>query len=988
MSNNWSQPPIGYQPGENNKRVPHTGNLLQNPQQPGQPINQFSPINIPARRSEPLSNGQLPPGQGNASQPLAPGRVPTQGLLSAARRQGLLSNAMQMVRNISGKVVAINRPQIAAPPDPLVRYHPPVPDLSTPLPKPKPWKRSNTVRLSMRIRHRRKRTEAGSKKMSSRILIALAALLIAFASSGTAYGFAYYQSQQPQLAALASKHISQVTRIYDRNGTLLANIFDHNGPGRRTSISYDDIPQVMKDAMIAAEDQTFWNNGGVDPSGLLRAVIYGGSKGGGSTITQQLIKNMRQNGDQLTWQRKLSEAALAIGLTQQYSKTKILEMYFNISPFGATELGVETAAEDYFGLTRTCDKNFQCTPAVSKLDYDPATKKHSPLLALTRASLLAAMPNNPSLFDPGTWSLNSNNKDMALGRQIYVLDNMRNMGILEPGLGPNGQPGPVTPAIEQQVEKMTLTMKFHSYVSTTEDPAFVGWVVDQLKVALGGGNTDADLAAGTTTLLNGGFNIRTTIDSNLEKYVEGAVKRHLTEPEYQKLKGYVTTLSSPQFNVKDAAVVVMNAKTGEILAMDGSLDYRSTDPETGGQLNMAASPRQPGSSFKPIEYATAFEMGWYPGLVIPDVGTYFPNGAPPGMVVPPPPLPKANPDPIYTPPDYGGGIRGRTTINTITNNVRDATIRKATANSFNIPATRALTYAGINNVVATAQRMGITTVSCQNGACNHLTSLALGTKPIPLLQMVNAYQTFANNGRHVSYQGILDIWDNYGHQLYHFDPAHIQSAQILSPQVSYMMTSVLDDEVARQFEFTGDHDLSFWDWNNCSSYYVACNEQHQVAAKTGTTDNFRDNWTVGYTPDVVTGVWVGNANDAPFGQEVIGITGAAPIWHSVMERVSGRPCADINADDQIPCNNINLNSLGLGQQSRFQQPSGIHQQCVNNINGLMGTGGSCDWMIDGQDPVQAGLLTSDLNGSGNGSNGNGNNNGGGHNGHGGKKNGG
>jgi membrane peptidoglycan carboxypeptidase len=867
-----------------------------------------------------------------------------------------------MVRNISGKVAAVNRQPMVAPPDPLIRYRPPVPVVSAPLAKKKRWKRSNTVRLSMRMRHRRKRIEEGGKRVGAAIIIALVALLIASASSGTAYGYAYYQSQQPLLQGIASKQISQVTHIYDRNGVLLANIFDPNGAGRRTSVSYEDIPQVMQDAMIAAEDQTFWDNNGVDPSGLVRAILYSGSKGGGSTITQQLIKNLRQNGDQVTWQRKLSEAALAIGLTQQYSKTKILEMYFNVAPFGATELGVESAAEDYFGLTRTCDKNFNCAPAVSKLDYDPATKKHSALLALARASFLAAMPNNPSLFDPGTWSLNSNNRDMALGRQIYVLDNMRGMGILEPGLGADGQPGLVTPAIEQQVEKMTQAMKFHSYLSSTKDPAFVGWVVDQLKIALGGGNTQADIDAGTTILVNGGFNVRTTIDSNLESYVEAAVKRHLTQPEYQKLSLYTATLNT-QFNVKDAAVVVMNAKTGEILAMDGSSDYyNSTDREVGGQLNMAAVySRQPGSTFKPIEYATAFEMGWYPGMVIPDVGTYFPNGATPGMPVPT--LPDSNPNPIYAPPDYGGG--NGTTLGTITNNVKDASIRRSTANSYNIPAARAFSYAGINNVVTTAQRMGITSISCQNGSCDHLTSMALGSKPVTVLQMVDAYQTFATNGSHISSQGILDIWDNYGHNLYHFDSNHVQSAQVLSPQVSYMMTSVLDDEASRRFEFESDHDLSFWDWDPTCSYAQQC-QQHQVAAKTGTTDDFKDNWTIGYTPDVVTGVWVGNANDVAFGKGVIGITGAAPIWHSIMERVSGRPCADINADDQVPCGNINLNSLGLGKQTTFQQPSGIYQQCVNAVNGLMGTGGSCDWMLNGQAPVQAGILQSDLNGGGNG----------------------
>ena len=968
MSNNWSRPPAGYQPGENKNKAPHTGGLLQdyNQQQPGQPVKQFSPLNGPRRQSEPLSGGSFQPGQGNVGQVPGTGRVPTQGLLTSARKQGLLGNAMHMVQHISGKVVAVNRQQMVAPPDPLVRYRPTGPGMSGPLPKATRWKRSSTVRLAMRMRHRRKRVGEGGRKVGIGVLIALIALIIISASSGTAYGYAYYQSQQPQLQGLASKQISQVTRIYDRNGVLLANISDPNGHGRRTSVSYEQVPQVMRDAMIAAEDPTFWDNGGVDPQGLLRAVIYNGSHGGGSTITQQLIKNMRQNGDQITWQRKLSEAALAIGMTQEYPKNKILEMYLNVSPFGATELGVESASEDYFGLARTCDKNFNCTPAVSQLDYNQANKTHDPLLALARASLLAAMPNNPSLFDPGTWSLNATNKNMALGRQIYVLQSMANMGVLEPGLGPNGQPGPITPAIIQQVEKTTLAMKFHSYQASMKDPDFVLWIENQLENVLGNGDSEK----GATILLNGGFNIRTTIDYNLEAYVESAVKRHLTESEYQKLTGVYATLNSAYYNVNDAAVVVMNARTGEVLAMDGSSNYNSNDKRVAGQENMAVLPRQPGSTFKPIEYSTAFEMGLYPGVVLPDIQTYFPNGAGPGTPI----------SSVYSPNDYGGHPNKKPTT----------TIRVATANSYNLPAVRALTFAGVQNVIATAQRMGITDINQKLTDCqqNHKseplitcigTSLALGTTGISLLQMVNAYQTFADNGKHVSQQGILDIWDNYGHNFYHFDPNHVQPIQVLSPQISYMMTSVLTDEAARAPEFETDHDLSFWDWDPTCSYAQPC-QQREVAAKTGTTDDFRDNWTMGYTPDVVVGVWTGNANNDAFGQNVIGITGAAPIWHSIIERVSGKCNVDT---DNIPCGNINLKALGLGTQPLFTVPSGIHKQCVNSINGLMGAGGSCDWMLDGQDPVQTGLLASDFNG------GNGNTNGGGgKNGNGGKKNGG
>ncbi len=972
MSNNWHQPPDGNQPGGQNNRVPHTGNLWSDYRQPP---NQFSPTFMPARAPHPSS--PLPPGPGMQPGPQLP--IPVPGPMQQQSRypsparphsQRLLGNAVQMMRRVSGKVAAING-QTAAPPAPLVRYRPPIIGTSEPLPKAKPWKRSKSVRLAMRMRHRREIMGSGSRRVGLGIIIGLIFFVVISASSGTAYGYAYYQSQQPQLQGIANKQISQVTHIYDRNNVLLANIYDTNGPGRRVSVNYDDVPQVMSDAMIAAEDPTFWTNGGIDPQGLLRAVFYGGSHGGGSTITQQLIKNMR-NDATYSIGRKVSEAALAIGLTQQYPKTKILEMYLNISPFGATELGVEAASEDYFGLARSCNKNFKCTPAISQLDYDPVKKTHNPLLALARASLLAALPNNPSMFDPTMWGQDPTNKTLALARQDYVLQSMLAMGVTVKGLGPNGQDGPITPDIVQRVENMTATMKFQTYHANWKTPHFVSWVVNQLEGVLGNGDYDK----GATLLLNGGYNIRTSIDINLETYVENAVKRHLTQPEYQKLSGYIATLNSATFNVNDAAVVVMNAKTGEVLAMDGSTNYNSTDKRVGGQVNAAVAPRQPGSTFKPIVYSTAFQMGWYPGIVLPDLQTFFPNGKPAGTV--------ADKKHVYVPTDYGNTYSHMTTNS----------IRKSTANSFNIPALKALTFVGLDNIVTTARRMGITDIDKKISDCRHQgitnlyeclgTSLALGTTDVSLLQMVNAYQVFANNGQRVPAQGILDIWDNFGHNFYHFDPNHVQPIQVMSPQISYMMTSVLSDEHSRAYEFLNDHDLSFWDWDP-TCVYTSMPEctQRQVAAKTGTTDDFKDNWALGYTPDVVVGVWTGNANDNPFGQNVIGITGAAPIWHSVIQRVSGR-CNE--ATDNIPCGNIDLKSLGLGQQTLFQIPPGIHKQCVSDTTGLMGASNNCDWMLDGQNPVQGGVMQTDHNNNGDNGNGNnngdGNNNGGGNNGNG------
>ncbi|MBV9690616.1 MAG: transglycosylase domain-containing protein [Ktedonobacteraceae bacterium] len=784
-----------------------------------------------------------------------------------------------------------------------------------PLIEAKRWKRSRTLRLTMQRRHRRDRHPKAAR-VGKDVLMGLILFVAIIVSSGSAYAYSYYQSQFPRLQGLANQQIPQTTHIYDRNGTLLYDSYDQGpGGGRRTPITYDDVPQVMKDAMIAAEDHTFWTNAGIDLQGVLRAATnYAQTdsvQGGGSTITQQLIKNL--TGDNaVTLGRKLPEATLAVGLTSQYPKSKILEMYFNVAPFGAQDLGVESAVEEYFKLERTCDASFHCSSGIRRLDYGGPQDEHDPILALARASLLAGMPQNPVNYDPTF----KENLPRALSRQDYVLHQMFGLGM------EMSHAVPITPQIIQKVETLTAKMTFTYYIHAKRAPHFVEWVIKQLTDQLG-----------VHTFVTGGFNIRTTVDANLEDYVERAVRRHLTEPEYQPFLGDYGPLNTVH-NVNDSAVVVMNAKTGEILAMDGSTDFASTDPQVNGQFNAAISPRQPGSAFKPIVYASAFEMGWYPGIVLPDVKTYFPNGGGPDA--------QKN----YSPTDYGGGYSGGAT-----------TIRSATANSRNIPAIKALMFAGINNVADMARRMGITAIDQEvydynkrYGAHDTVAqrfgpSLALGTVDIPLLQMVGAYQVFADQGQRILPQGVLDIWDSFGRHLYHYDAAHPRAIQVITPQIAYMMTSVLADEPARALEFGSDHVLSFSDWD--PTYQV-----HQVAAKTGTTDGFKDNWAIGYTPDVVVGVWSGNADNSDM-IHTIGLTGAAPIWHSVIERASGRCNYDqmmSDGPDGIPCGNFDLHFT----QTRFVQPDGLLQQAVSSADGLQGSG-SLDWMLDGEQPLQAGI---------------------------------
>ena len=740
---------------------------------------------------------------------------------------------------------------------------------------------------------------------------------------------------------------------------LLYTLYQNKRPGtggRGTLISYNYIPIVMQDAQIAAEDPTFWTNTGIDPQGMLRALTQYVSNNdqvvsGGSTITQQLIKNLSHQA-QDTLQRKANEAALAIGLTQQYPKWKILEMYFNVTPYGAQEAGLEAAAEDYFHLQPQCDEHKRCVPGVAFLDRDltkckdPAnytTCASDPILALTRAAILAGVPQNPTFTDPTV--SDKTYQHMLTVRLPYVLHQMQTNGYeIELGLGDPTKnavdKGPITDDIIAKVEKMAANMTFTGFHQPTLAPHFVQWVIKTLANALGN-NQDLDLNGvsipGYQILITGGFNIYTTLDLNLEQCVEKDTQHNLRDRVYQLYTGYGPL--NTVYNVNDSATIVMDAKSGEVLAMNGSADYTDNSATVAGQVNVATALRQPGSTMKPIVYAAAFEKGWFPGMRVYDQKTYFPTSAPGNVVVT-----GCTKGPIYCPTDYGNSYH----------NVNE-TIRINLANSFNIPAIKALMYAGFDNVITMAQRLGITDINTDlanynaeqtrqnpNFRPNTLTQrfgpgLAIGGAEISDLQMVGAYQVFADGGMRVPYHNILDIFDNYGHDLYHYDPAHPNGVQVLSPQIAYLVNAMLDDDPSRdKYEFKGIHTLTMSDWSN-----------QPVAAKTGTTDSFRDNWTIGYTTSLVVGTWSGNADGSFMHKGVIGISGAGPIWHDVIEYATGRPLLGMTPDIAYPAN-------------PFPQPDGVVQAQVSSVNGLMGSG-TVDWMLQGEQHQQSGMPTCDPN---------------------------
>jgi membrane peptidoglycan carboxypeptidase len=901
----------------------------------------------------PLSNYGPPrplQGAGGAGSP-APGQF--QDIHSSPTR-ALLSNTRRMMREWTGKLATVAGHTEQPPAPYLERYRTSVEEVPV-TSHYQPWRRSRAVRITTQMRNRRerwRRSHPNVNRVLSGIVIAIAVLMVILGSGGVAYGYTYYEGQLPRLQEIASQTMTQSTRIYDRSGALLFEVFDTNESnaqrGRRTPVSYNDIPKVLQDALIAIEDDTFWTNTGISPVGLVRAAVASGSGGevqGASTIAQQVIKNMTNEKEQ-SLARKIPEAALAIGLTQEYPKWKILEMYFNISPFGPLDMGVESAVQEYFNIQPQCTKDFQnrqysCTPAVKFLNKDltkcqeqDKTKcPDDPLLGLARGSLLAGLPQNPTIYYPAG---GETNKKSALLRQKLVLNRMVDLKMSVAGLGV------VTPAIARQVEDLTAKMTFTRYTNAKRAPHFVDWIINQVETILGNGDPNK----GVYAFLTGGFNIRTTISADLEDYVERTVKKHLTgSPSLDTYDGLPLNTGH---NANNSAVVVMNSHTGEILAMNGSVDYNdpTADPRINGQFNAAAdgTGRQTGSSFKPIVYATAFEMGWYPGMAIPDYRTYFPNenqGV--GTPAPQTEAEAGSGDYLYAPHDYNSANVWNYSAN------KPSTVRLALQESQNVGAVKALKFAGPKNVENMAHRLGLTGIQ----AAGNGLAWALGTQNSTVLQMTDAYQTFANGGQRVPPQGILDIWDNYGRNLYHYDTTKPPTISVISPQVAYLMTSVLIDEPSRINEFGIYHTLSFSDLDDtCRVDYKAC--PYPVATKTGTTNDFKDTWTVGYTPGVVVGAWTGNSNNESM-DNILGISGAGTIWHSVIKAANGY-CGQGSTyyENGVECPPSNLvQTLGTSTDRTFTVPDHIIETSVSSGDGLAGSG-TYDYMIDSEQPMQSG----------------------------------
>ena len=593
----------------------------------------------------------------------------------------------------------------------------------------------------------------------------------------------------PDVRAVASQSPAPSNVIVDQYGRVLYEVINPN-VGKHLPVSLQEVPLALQQATIATEDARFGEHPGVDLLAIGRALWSDLRSGqvvsGGSTIPQQLARTLflsEAERHERSLWRKLREAYLAWRLSREFTPDEILELYLNHAYYGHYARGVEAAAQAYFG-------------------------KHVSELDLAECALLAGLPQSPARYNP------LENPEAARERQEVVLRLMTRRGYITE---------------EEARAAAAEQLRFAATPFPIEAPHFVMYVQALLEREV-----DPNL------LRRGGLLIHTTLDLNLNQEAERRIRYHL---------GRLTTPDedNPPRRVDNAALVALDPRTGEILAMVGSPDY--FDARISGAVNGTLALRQPGSAIKPLTYAAAFDPSratdarppLTPGTLVEDVRTPFVT---------------REGDP-YVPLNYDRQFRG------------PVLLRQALASSLNIPAVKVLDYIGLDTLVTFAHDLGIESLE---GSHRYGLALTLGGGEVSLLELTGAYAAFANGGRLNPPVAITGVEDSQGRVVWR--PASAEGRDVLDPRVAYLITDILSDDYARMAGFGEGSILRL---------------SRPAAVKTGTTTDWRDNWTVGYTPQLVAGVWVGNADNSPMYQ-VSGVSGAAPIWHDFMEQaLKGQP---------------------------------------------------------------------------------------------------
>ena len=595
----------------------------------------------------------------------------------------------------------------------------------------------------------------------------------------------------PDLSSFEERRVLQSTKIYDRTGEVM--LYDLHQDVRRTVVPFDAISNQLKNATVAIEDDQFYDHMGIDLKAILRAAISnvqeGGLGQGGSTITQQVIKNSVLQREK-TFTRKAKEAILALKLEQMKSKDEILEIYLNESPYGGTIYGAEEASRAFFN-------------------------KSAKDLTIGEAAYLAAIPQAPTYLSPY-----GNNKDKLDSRQQIVLERMRELGFI---------------TVDEYEAAKKEEVEFQAQVvSGIKAPHFVMYIREVLAEKYG-----------EEALGERGFKVISTLDWDLQQKAEEIVKAK-------------AEINTAKFNATNAGLVATDPKTGDLLVMVGSRDYFNTDVD--GNYNLALANRQPGSAIKPFVYAAAFKKGYLPTTTLFDVKTQFSTNCEPQDM--------SNEAPCYSPNNHNNKFLG------------PVNMRNALAQSLNIPAVKTLYLVGIHDALKLAADMGITTLSNPD---RYGLTLVLGGGEVKLLDMTYAYGVFANKGVRAEPRSILRIEDSHGNVV---EDNAVKEERVLDENVTNMISDILSDNIARAPL-----------WGNYSQVRF---DNQDVAVKSGSTNNFRDAWIMGYAPTIAVGAWCGNNDNSP----MKGLSGliTTPMWREFIDYALTKVPEESFTQPYIPTN--------------------------------------------------------------------------------------
>jgi len=600
--------------------------------------------------------------------------------------------------------------------------------------------------------------------------------------------FAVYSKDLPTPTKVVRRD-GYASQIYDRNGELLYDVYKDE---KRMPVVWSDVPDYLKKATVAVEDKEFYNHGGFDPLTpfrIIKNVFYFHKLTGGSTLTQQLVKNVLLTSD-VTVTRKIKELILAVQIEAKYKKDDILLMYLNEAPYGGMSWGVGSASDQYFGKS------------VKELD-------------LAESVILAGLPQSPNNYSPF-----SKTPTAYIARSEHVLDRM---------VADNY----INSEQKNQALEEIKNYKFHDNRTTIKAAHFVLWVKDLLSQKYG-----------EAVVEGGGLKITTTLDLKLQTKAEEILAEEVDKAE--------------KLGISNGAVVVMDPTSGQVLAMLGSRGYFSD--KTDGKFNVVTQGlRQPGSAIKPITYLTAIKKGWTAGSLIMDTPVTFLSTSP------------GQKD--YSPQNYTGKFLG------------PMSLRTALGNSINTTAVKMLASVGLENMLRQAYDMGLTTLEPTSKNLSRFGfAVTLGGAEVKMIELAQAYSAFASGGQKVDVTGVLKVVDRNGRVLEDNKP--FLGDRVMTPQEAFIISNILADNSAREITFGAVNGLTI--------------PNYQVAVKTGTTNDKRDNWAIGWTPNLLTAVWVGNNDNSPMGKIASGVSGATPIWKKIMQyEVANRPKQDFPIPDSI-----------------------------------------------------------------------------------------